>query len=759
MSVANEKHSKPPWFGMWMILAVAVFCTALAAPMLMPGSDIGKRPEPRGAERSYMPRQPIDTSGYSMIVPIVKPWGPEASLEEIAGRWRDASRPAFDWVEDELHRREGNIKLTVQLLIMKAALYNSEGDAATAGRVLGEARALVVTDRRVEDELLPTVIFFQGVTALRRGENDNCVMCRGESSCIVPIATSAIHLKPGGSREAIGHFKDYLKLFPDDLGVQWLLNVAHMTLGEHPSGVDPKYVLRFNRFSNSEFDIGVFRDCGAEVGANRFNQAGGAIMDDFDNDGLLDLFTTAFDPTESAAFLRNTGKGGFEDRSEGCGLKGQYGGLVCYQADYDNDGKLDVFIPRGAWLQSPIRPSLLRNTGKGFEDVTVGAGLSAPLNSNSANWVDFDNDGLIDLFIACESQPNRLYRNRGDGTFESVSDAGGLAGKSGDFAKGSTWFDYDNDGLPDVFINNLGGEARLYKNLGAGRFKDVTRSAGVQGPAHGFSCWSWDFDNDGLLDIFATNYERTLDEVVAGIFGRPNHGPKGRLYRNIDGSRFEDVTTEAGVDLVYASMGSNFADFDNDGFLDFYLGTGEPSFATLIPNRMFLNVGGERFSEITGSSRTGHLQKGHGVACGDWDRDGDIDLFIQTGGAVNGDKYHNLLFQNPGQGRKSVTLRLIGKKTNRSAIGARIKAIIGGAQPRSIHRVVGSGSSFGANTLEQTIGLGSEGKIDSLEIDWPTSGTRQTFRDIAAGRVIRIEEFADRYETTAVEPTAKPETK
>ena len=144
-------------------------------------------------------------------------------------------------------------------------------------------------------------------------------------------------------------------------------------------------------------------------------------------------------------------------------------------------------------------------------------------------------------------------------------------------------------------------------------------------------------------------------------------------------------------------MGCNFADFDNDGWLDFYLGTGEPSLATLVPNRMFKNVGGARFADITGSSRTGHLQKGHAVACGDWDRDGDVDLFIETGGAVTGDKYHNVLFQNPGQGNHWLTVKLVGRKTNRAAIGARIKVVTEATQPRSIHRLVSSGSSFGAN--------------------------------------------------------------
>src|SRR5262249_27022971 len=155
---------------------------------------------------------------------------------------------------------------------------------------------------------------------------------------------------------------------------------------------------------------------------------------------------------------------------------------------------------------------------------------------------------------------------------------------------------------------------------------------------------------------------------------------------------FEDVTKEAGLDKVYSTMGSNFADFDNDGYLDFYLGTGEPDLAMLVPNRMFKNVAGKRFADITASSRTGNLQKGHGVACGDWRNCGSIDIFAQTGGIANGDKYHNCLYVNPGQGNNWLTVKLVGKKTNRPAIGARIKAVVGSSTPREIHRQVSSGS-------------------------------------------------------------------
>jgi hypothetical protein len=177
-----------------------------------------------------------------------------------------------------------------------------------------------------------------------------------------------------------------------------------------------------------------------------------------------------------------------------------------------------------------------------------------------------------------------------------------------------------------------------------------------------------------------------------------------------------------------------------------YLGTGEPNLSTLIPNRMFKNQEGEQFVEITGSAGVGHLQKGHGVACGDWDRDGNVDVFIQMGGGVDGDKYHNILFQNPGHANSWLTLKLVGQKTNRAALGARIKVVTDGNKPLTVHRHISSGSSFGGNPLEQTIGLGSARRIAELEIHWPTSGTTQVFHDLEVNQAIRVTEFADQFE-------------
>ena len=695
---------------------------------------------------AYEPRMPLETSGFTAVLRAVGDWPKETSLEEIAARWRNIGLRTSEQLDQQMARGGLPDSNRIRLLVTKAMLLHSEGETEGAYKALEQARALAEKRDELAARWLPAVIYYQGVTALRRGENENCIMCRGASSCILPIDPAARHTLPAGSRRAIEHFSEYLRIFPEDLGARWLLNLAHMTLGEHPDRVDSRYLIPLDRWEHSEFDIGRFADIGERAGVNRFNQGGGAILEDFDNDGRLDLAVTGFDPTLPMAIYHNSGDGTFADRTQAAGVADQLGGLYCVQTDYNNDGWMDIFIVRGAWLSSPIRPSLLRNNGDGtFTDVTVEAGLAEPGNSISATWADYDNDGWLDLFVCCEHQPNRLYHNRGDGTFEDVAAAVGLAGRKGAICKGAAWLDFDNDDDPDLFLTNIDAHGELYENVGEGRFRLVSDSFGVNGPQNGFSCWAWDYDNDGWLDIFATSYDRSLGDVVKGLIGEPHARASNALYHNEGGRRFVDVVREAGLDMVFATMGSNFGDFDNDGYLDMYLATGDPSIDTLVPNRMFKNVGGRRFAEITGSTHTGHLQKGHGVSCADWDRDGDVDLFVESGGAVNGDRYHNLLFENPGQGNHWLTLKLVGVRTNRPAIGARIKVVTAGESPLTVHRHISSGSSFGANPMQQTVGLAGATRIATLEIHWPASGTTQVFHDLAADQAIEVTEFQEVY--------------
>jgi hypothetical protein len=690
------------------------------------------------------PRVFVDSGGFSAAVTAVGQWSAETTLDEVRQIWDDVGYRQIRQIDADLAASAVPTPDASNLMVLKSMLLNYEGDPHAAYDVLDAARQNFRAQPQLAGQFLGTLTYMQGVTALRCGETDNCVMCRGESSCILPISPAAVHTNPEGSRRAIAHFQSYLQSFPDDLEVRWLLNLAHMTLGEYPHRVDPRYVIELDRFVRSEMEIGQFLDIGHQVGLDRFNTAGGGIMDDFDRDGLLDVVVTASEPTEPMAVYRNDGAGRFRDDSATAGCEGQFGGLYCIHADYDNDGFLDIFIPRGAWLDYPVRPSLLHNEGGlHFTDVTVAAGLDQAANSLCAGWADFDNDGHLDLFLGCERQPDRLYRNRGDGSFEDVTYLAALGDSLEPMTKGCAWIDYDNDDDPDLFVTRFESSASLFRNDGGGRFTDVSRTLGIDGPTKGFSCWSWDYDNDGWLDLFATCYEHTTADVIKGLTGQPHQGHSNRLFRNRQGQGFEDVTARAGLDLVFATMGSNFTDLDNDGWLDMYLGTGNPMIGTLVPNRMFLNVGGERFSEITASARTGHLQKGHSVACGDWDRDGNVDVFIQMGGAIPGDRYHNILFQNPGHDNNWLNVRLVGRQTNRSAIGARITVTTTGDKPRTVHRHVSTGSSFGANPLEQMIGLGPADDIARLEIHWPTSGTTQVFDDLAVNQMIEITEGND----------------
>jgi hypothetical protein len=701
----------------------------------------------------YAPRQPVEPS-YVAVYGGIEPWASRASLENYAAAYEQAIPRGLALMDQCLAT---GIHPIVPVLLHKTNLLHAKGDAVSAYRTLEEFESRIKgTD--LEVEWLYTILYYKGTTALRIAENDNCILCRGESSCIFPIAPAAIHTNPTGSGLAIKHFTEYLQEFPDDLEVKWLLNLAHMTLGQHPATVDPRHQLLFDAFCKSEFDIGQLRDVGHRVGVNRLNQSGGAIMEDFDNDGLLDLVVTSWEPSGPMAYYRNKGDGTFEDRTRAAGLDRQMGGLYCVQTDYNNDGHMDIFIPRGAWLPPHLamRPSLLRNNGDGtFTDVTREAGLLAPVNSHSATWADYDNDGFLDLFVCCQRQPCLLYRNKGDGTFEEVARRAGLPADL-TACLGAAWIDFDNDGYPDLFVN-VGTGARLYRNNGNGTFTDVTAEKGIDGPTDGFPCWAFDFDNDGWLDIFTVSSRNTLEDAVKGLINQPHSRSTTKLYRNLGGKGFQDVTKETGLDRAYLPMGCNFGDIDNDGYLDFYLGTGGPPLSTLVPNRLFKNVGGKRFAEITGSSRTGHLQKGHSVAFGDWDRNGTLDIFIQLGGAVHGDQYHNVLFQNPGQGNNWLSVKLVGKKTNRAAIGVRLKVVTAGEQPLTVQRHVSSGSSFGANPLEQHVGLGKANRVALLEIYWPTSGTTQVFRDIAVNQGIEVTESADNYRVLKRRPIPLPD--
>jgi len=584
-----------------------------------------------------------------------------------------------------------------------------------------------------------------GIAYLKLGEVRNWIDDGKPQGSIFPLSPEGQFQQTQPSIRAREYFLIYLEGSPDDLEERWLLNLTYMTLGRYPEAVPPDYLVPLAPFE-SKHNIGRFLDVSAACGLNVFASAGGVIMDDFNNDGYLDLVFSDMDPCAGMRYFRNNGDGTFADRSAQAGFSNQLSGLNIVQADFNNDGWLDIYVPRGSW-RTPLRHSLLRNNGDGtFADITAQAGLGGVVTASQvAAWADFDNDGHLDFFVGNENAASQLFHNNGDGTFTEVGHIAGVDRIA--FTKGATWGDFDNDGYPDLYVSNFSSENFLYHNNHDGTFTEVARDLHVEKPIWSFPVWFFDFDNDGWLDLYVSGFIVSITEVITSYLNPPGRMETQKLYKNVKGLGFEDVTGSVGLDRVVMVMGANFGDVNNDGFLDIYLGTGSPSYASLVPNILYLNRGGDRFTDITASSGTGSLQKGHGIAIGDLFNTGQPAIVVEQGGMGGGDRYYTAVFRNPGTGNNWISIKLVGVKTNRSAVGARIKLTLSelGQAPRSIYRDVNSGGSFGSSPLCQHIGLGKATRIDMLEIWWPTSNTRQTFRNVSSNQYIEVQEFANEY--------------
>lgn len=595
--------------------------------------------------------------------------------------------------------------------------------------------------------------YYLALSHFRVGEITNCLDHANHNmhSCVFPLQGHGVHKDTSGATQALKIWYQLLeKHHPNSARLRWLLNLAYMAVGKYPNAVPAKYLIPPQRFA-SEREFPEFKDIAGTTGVAVLRGAGSAVLDDFRNQGVLDLLLSSPRLNEQLYYFKNNGRKGrdftFVNATKDAGLIGITDGKNLQQGDYDNDGCLDLFLPRGAYKQNNgLNPnSLLRGHCDGtFEDVTVKAGLLRFQPVFTSAWWDYDNDGWLDLIVPNETGPPQdqyvrypgpyekrgleLWHNNHDGTFSEVHANVGLD-VNGNF-KGVTWLDYDNDGLGDLVLAEATGETRLFHNEGPGadqhwRFRDITRAAGLPEALPARTLIPFDYDNDGFEDLLLAwgqaNDAISFEDVLASYEGKPVSRHPHVFHNNGNGT-FTDVSERLHLARAIPIMGANFGDVDYDGYVDLYFGTGSATLDALVPNRLFWNDHGRRFLDVTTASGTGHLQKGHGVSFGDVDGDGTLDFIAQQGGAYEGDGYWTSLFKNPGFGNHWLQLKVRGRRSNRAGIGARIKIqITENGKTRFIYRTVNSGGSRGSNPLVQHMGVGRATRIDRLEVYWPAS--------------------------------------
>jgi enediyne biosynthesis protein E4 len=493
--------------------------------------------------------------------------------------------------------------------------------------------------------------------------------------------------------------------------------------------------------------------------------AGCAFLD-FDRDGWQDiLLINGMDWTghkrqsSTLKLYRNNRNGTFSDVTRAAGLDVETYGMGVAVGDYDNDGFPDIFV-------SCVGQSrLFRNLGNGtFTDATKTSGLLGHTSfSTSALWIDYDRDGLLDLFVCnyvrwspehdvfcsldgvhksyCTPEAYRgdtcwLFHNRGNGTFEDVTAASGIFDSSSK-SLGVAMFDYDADGWPDLLVANDTQPNKLYKNLRNGKFKDVAVEAGLafssDGKARaGMGVDTGDFDRSGRPGVAITNFD---NEMIG-------------LYRSVKAGVYDDVSTVAGVGMASQTtlgFGCTFLDVDLDGALDLAVSNGhiDETVRNIRGNtgyaqapQLFLNDGGGKFRDVASDVGGGFAlpKVGRGLAYGDFDRDGDLDLLMTTN---NGPAF---LFRNDlVNGNRSVRFRLVGKKSNADGIGAVVRIFYGGEVQS---RMVRGGSSYlSQSELVVTFGVGRQDWIERVVIDWP-SGRSEEFKNLATGRAYECTEMA-----------------
>ena len=496
----------------------------------------------------------------------------------------------------------------------------------------------------------------------------------------------------GGLARGGRWFTAYLDEWPGDLRVRWLLNIAAMTLGEYPDKVPPRYLIPVAPF-RSKPDLGRFENVATLVGlvARRARPGRRLHLRRLHRRRPPRLFTTSFDVVHGASLYVNRGDGRFEDRSRQAGLDDQVYALNVTRADYDNDGRLDVLLLRGAWEKPAPMSLAAEQGGRGLRGrdgrpaawasrsppsrppgatttTTAGSTCSSAASTGSCR------PGIGRSLVAAAPTPGTAAGSiTTRGTARSSTSPRRPACRTSDRPRARPGATTTTTAGSTCSSRTWTARPGSTATAATARFVDVAPELGVVGPPHGFTCMFWDYDDDGRLDIFVADYSSNLAEVVADL-PRPARCARTTMPTSITTSAtggFREVSREAGLARPMPVMSVNAGDIDNDGDLDLHLGTGWMSLSGLVPDLMYANVGG-RFEDVTESTGTGHLQKGHGVSFADWDDDGDLDLFVVLGGGYPGDRGYNALFQNPGHGHHWLKVRLVG--TQDQPVGDRRQA-------------------------------------------------------------------------------------
>lgn len=489
-----------------------------------------------------------------------------------------------------------------------------------------------------------------------------------------------------------------------------------------------------------------FVDRTEEWGVGRWALAGSVAVADFDGDTFVDLALTStyYAPerfrSDPAAGLTTVADPVLDEISH------VTPGVLA--ADFDNDGWTDLFMASAAWFGAGTN-RLLRNDGKGgFVDLSDrGDAALAMQNSTGLAALDYDRDGLLDIAASgIKGGSARLLHNKGDFVFEETTDAAGIDA-SEILSIHLTAGDVNNDGWPDLFVNRFRGNA-LYINRGDGTFVDEAAQRGVlDGTPIGFATWMFDYDNDGDLDITAANFAMRAGAFQGGfgsfpaehfetaVPSSPMFAPSA-LYRNDGGGHFTNVAPQTGI-IPASVMGGQFVDMDLDGDFDIVLGPGSHPLMNMQPLLVYRNDGGDRFTQVTPVSAPRYYGKFHGMAFADLDRDGDPDLYVNNGGVMLSDHWRDLVLENTTRGKHWLHLRLIGTRSNRSAVGARVVVQVGA---RSLTQEVAAGQGFGAtNTPYLIFGLDTATAVDGVSIRWP-SGELQDLPALAADQALIVTE-------------------